>query len=234
MNELALFAGAGGGILGGHLLGWRTVAAVEIGDYPRRVLLQRQADGILPRFPIWDDVCTFDGKPWRGKVDVVSGGFPCQAFSKAKHGIRTSVNLWPEMLRIVKECCPRFVFAENVAEEAIAQAGVDLFREGYAVRYAKISAKDLGADHKRDRWWLVAHSDLCGELLCKFNDEAQGMQKLQNCIWGSDPNESRMVNGVADRLDRLKASGNGQVPIVAAFAWKILGENTKDMPRQSA
>jgi len=81
MNELALFAGAGGGILGGHLLGWRTVAAVEIEDYPRRVLLQRQADGFLPRFPIWDDICTFDGKPWRGKVDVISGGFPCQDIS---------------------------------------------------------------------------------------------------------------------------------------------------------
>jgi len=56
MNELALFAGAGGGILGGHLLGWTTVCAVEIEDYPRRVLLARQRDGILPRFPIWDDV----------------------------------------------------------------------------------------------------------------------------------------------------------------------------------
>ena len=86
MNELALFAGAGGGILGGHLLGWRTVCAVEIEDYPRRVLLQRQADGFLPRFPIWDDVCTFDGKPWRGKVDVISGGFPCQDISIAGGG----------------------------------------------------------------------------------------------------------------------------------------------------
>ena len=86
MNELALFAGAGGGILAGHLLGWRTVAAVEIEDYPRRVLLQRQADGLLPRFPIWDDICTFDGKPWAGKVDVISGGFPCQDLSAAGKG----------------------------------------------------------------------------------------------------------------------------------------------------
>lgn len=56
MNELALFAGAGGGILGGKLLGWRTVVAVEIEDYCRRVLLARQRDGLLPAFPIWDDV----------------------------------------------------------------------------------------------------------------------------------------------------------------------------------
>ncbi|MCA9180554.1 MAG: DNA cytosine methyltransferase, partial [Planctomycetales bacterium] len=74
LNELALFAGAGGGILGGKLLGWRTVCAVEIDAYCRRVLMQRQNDGVLDPFPIWDDVRTFDGHAWRGKVDVVSAG----------------------------------------------------------------------------------------------------------------------------------------------------------------
>jgi site-specific DNA-cytosine methylase len=83
MNELALFAGAGGGILGGHLLGWRTVCAVEWEPYPASVLAARQNDGVLPPFPIWDDVRTFDGRPWRGVVDVVSGGFPCQDISVA-------------------------------------------------------------------------------------------------------------------------------------------------------
>ena len=83
MNELALFAGAGGGILGGHLLGWRTVCAVEIEPYAAGVLIARQNDGLLPPFPIWDDICTFDGRPWRGIVDVVSGGFPCTDISCA-------------------------------------------------------------------------------------------------------------------------------------------------------
>ena len=86
LNELALFAGAGGGILGGHLLGWRTVCAVEWEAYPASVLCARQNDGLLPTFPIWDDVQTFDGKPWRGIVDVVSGGFPCQDISAAGTG----------------------------------------------------------------------------------------------------------------------------------------------------
>lgn len=86
MNELALFAGAGGGILGGHLLGWRTVCAVEWEAYPASVLCARQNDGLLPSFPIWDDVQTFDGKPWRGIVDVISGGFPCQDISAAGKG----------------------------------------------------------------------------------------------------------------------------------------------------
>jgi hypothetical protein len=86
LRELALFAGAGGGILGGHLLGWRCVCAVEWEPYPAGVLIARQNEGFLPPFPIWDDVRTFDGKPWRGVVDVVSGGFPCQDISAAGKG----------------------------------------------------------------------------------------------------------------------------------------------------
>jgi site-specific DNA-cytosine methylase len=86
LRELALFAGAGGGILGGHLLGWRTVCAVEWEAYPASILVARQNDKILPPFPIWDDVQTFDGKPWQGIVDVVSGGFPCQDISAAGKG----------------------------------------------------------------------------------------------------------------------------------------------------
>ena len=78
MNELHLFVGIGGGVLGGMLLGHKTVCAVEIEPYCREVLLRRQREGILPRFPIWSDVRTFDGKPWKGRVDVVCGGFPCQ------------------------------------------------------------------------------------------------------------------------------------------------------------
>ena len=92
MNELALFAGACGGILGGKLLGWRTVCAVEWEQYPASVLVARQNDGLLPPFPVWDDVQTFDGKPWRGIVDVVSGGFPCQDLSAAGGGLALTEN----------------------------------------------------------------------------------------------------------------------------------------------
>ena len=111
MRELALFAGAGGGILGGRMLGWRTVCAVEIADYPRRVLLQRQQDGVLGQFPIWDDVTTFDGTAWRGKVDVISGGFPCQDISCVGKGLGIESGkrsgLWKEYARIIREVRPR-------------------------------------------------------------------------------------------------------------------------------
>lgn len=86
MNELALFAGGGGSILAGKLLGWRTVCAVELDAGARSIMLDRQRDGAIGRFPIWDDVRTFDGRPWNGIVDVITGGFPCQDISQCVGG----------------------------------------------------------------------------------------------------------------------------------------------------
>lgn len=116
MNELALFAGAGGGILAGHMLGFRCVCAVEIDGYARSVLLARQDDGSLEPFPIWDDIKTFDAVPWRGMVDVVSGGFPCTDISVAGRGAGIdgeASGLWAHMARVVRDVRPRFVFVEN-------------------------------------------------------------------------------------------------------------------------
>ena len=328
MNELALFAGSGGGILGGHLLGWRTVAAVEIEDYPRRVLLQRQADGFLPRFPIWDDICTFDGHPWRGKVDVISGGFPCQDISAAGKGDGLDgerSGLWTEMARVVSEIRPRFVFVEN-SPMLTSRGGVrviaDLTSLGYDCRWTVMGAANVGAPHQRDRIWIVArqreflshsqhHRNGWGEQQSQspqkedgnvanpnsgmrggrraveqsgedpirglHTQEAeqtphdvwsetfgcrsiraeekvsnptgirpQGQGKHEQSIsseksgnrqtniiepisssnfWSVEPNVGRVADGVAHRVDRLKAIGNGQVPLCAATAWRLL---TKD------
>ena len=137
MRELALFAGAGGGILGGNLLGWRTVCAVEWEPYPASVLCARQNDGLLPPFPVWDDVQTFDGKPWRGVVDVVSGGFPCQDISAAGSGAGIDgarSGMWKHMARIVGEVLPRWgmtrnghVLAHPTAERPISATGFGLW-----------------------------------------------------------------------------------------------------------
>jgi DNA (cytosine-5)-methyltransferase 1 len=222
VHELALFAGAGGGILGGKLLGWRTVCAVEWEPYPASVLAARQNDKILPSFPIWDDVQTFDGKPWRGIVDVVSGGFPCQAYSTAAAGRNTADDLWSEMRRIVADVAPRYVFAENVSRIAIDQAANDCEQMGYKTKALALSAKDLGADHIRERYWLLAYSDHDGKLLQSINAEASELQELGESIWENYPESLRMVNGLGCRMDRLKAIGNGQVPLCAATAWRIL------------
>jgi DNA (cytosine-5)-methyltransferase 1 len=222
VNELALFAGAGGGILGGHLLGWRTVCAVEWEQYPASVLVARQNDGILPPFPIWDDVQTFDGKPWKGIVDVVSGGFPCQAYSKAAAGRNSADDLWPQMRRIVADVAPVYVFAENVSRVAIDQAADDCESMGYKTKAISLSAKDLGADHIRERFWLLAHANDNGKLLRPLNAKTRWLQDLGKSIWKDYPEPLRVAHGVAARVDRLKAIGNGQVPLCAATAWELL------------
>ncbi|OVW86096.1 hypothetical protein BME43_15735 [Klebsiella pneumoniae] len=225
VNELALFAGVGGGILGGHLLGWRTVCAVERDAYAAQVLAQRQNDGILQPFPIWSDVCSFDGKPWRGIVDIVSGGFPCQAFSKASRGRITAKSMWPEMRRIVSEVKPGLVFAENVTKDAITIAATDLIAMGYKTRAVQLSAKDMGADHIRERFWLLAYTDHESELLGRVNAEVGISKKFHHSVWGTYSPESILVDGVPFRVDRYRAIGNAQVPIVAATAFCLLANN---------
>ncbi|WP_366919345.1 DNA cytosine methyltransferase [Variovorax ginsengisoli] len=108
MNELHLFSGAGGGILAGHLLGHRCIGAVEFNPYRRRVLAQRQRDGALPKFPLFSDIRTFDGSPYRGRADIVAGGFPCRPYSSASRGRPVEDDLWPEMRRVVADVAPRY------------------------------------------------------------------------------------------------------------------------------
>ena len=149
MNELALFAGAGGGILAGEMLGWRTVCAVEWEPYPASVLIARQNDKVLPPFPIWDDVQTFDGKPWRGIVDVVSGGFPCQDISPAGKGAGIDgerSGMWREMARIIHEVRPRFAFVENspmLTSRGLGTVLGDLAAMGFDARWGVLGAADV-------------------------------------------------------------------------------------------
>ena len=290
MNELALFAGAGGGILGGHLLGWRTVCAVEWEQYPASVLCARQNDKILPTFPIWDDVQTFDGKPWRGIVDVVSGGFPCQDISVAGKGDGLDgerSGMWREMARIIGEVRPRYAFVENSPMLTIRGLGTvlrDLAQLGFNAEWGVLGADDVGANHHRKRIWILAHSHSNSNFWSQsrsngisnkttgkqraqhsstgqssgtsnvFGENSlQGYEKtnllgntesprLSSCFkrqgerkpwrasigsaqwWEIEPPLDRVVDGMADRVDRLKAIGNGQVPLCAATAWKLLNE----------
>jgi DNA (cytosine-5)-methyltransferase 1 len=297
MNELALFAGAGGGILGGKLLGWRTICAVEWMPYPSSVLCARQNDKILESFPIWDDVQTFDGRPWRGLVDVISGGFPCQDISVAGKGAGIEgerSSMWGHMARIIDEVRPQYVFVENspmLVTRGLDKVLGDLTEIGYDARWTIMAASDVGAPHQRKRFWMVAHtrygsrgnlgtletrdhpppewstypntvggpsqqSTPVGDpysLSLDFGEdvaypsgnglqgvgedwEASGSVGLCNgegcdqdpSLWGTsaywtvEPELGRVANGVACRVERLKAIGNGQVPLCAAEAWRYL------------
>jgi len=272
LNELALFAGAGGGILGGHLLGWRTVCAVEWEPYPASVLCARQNDGLLPPFPIWDDVQTFDGKPWRGIVQVVSGGFPCQDISAAGKGDGLEgerSGMWKHMARVVGEVRPQYVFVEN-SPMLTTRGGTrvigDLTKMGYDCRWTVMGAAHVNAPHQRDRMWIVgelAHTSSQRSEARPTNSQKRQERKpdqskhssfdLANTKnkgnvwrewelgftqqehhsgggtfngsrkwWSAEPNVGRVAHGLAARVDRLKAIGNGQVPLCAATAWRIL------------
>lgn len=163
MNELALFAGAGGGLLASNLNGWSTRCAVEIEKYPREVLLHRQQDGCLDRFPIWDDVNTFEGKPWAGHIDIITGGFPCQDISAAGKGAGITgerSGLWKEYKRIVNEVGPKFVFAENsplLRSRGLGTVLKDLDELGYDCRWCVLGAWHLGGPHKRNRMWVLGY-----------------------------------------------------------------------------
>ena len=242
MNELALFAGAGGGILGGHLLGWRTVCAVEWEAYPASVLCARQNDGFLPPFPIWDDVQTFDGKPWRGIVDVVSGGFPCQDISAQGKGIGIEgerSGMWSQMARIISEVRPQYTFIENSARltiRGLERVLADLASLGFDAEWGVLSAADVGAKHERERVWILGYSNSvrlerhasCHKL---FSQESAIFESYRwDGYWNDLPKPYyiRSSDGVAARVDRLKAIGNGQVPLCAATAWKLLKERLEN------
>jgi len=223
MNELALFAGAGGGILATHAIGIRTTCAVELDWYCRCILVRRQNDGVIPPFPIWDDIYTFDGRPWAGSIDLISGGFPCQAFSTAPHGHNTAVDLWPEMFRVIKEINPKYVFAENVSKQAIKQAANDCATLGYKTEMLPLSAKDLGADHIRNRYWLLAYANNKSQLRRHINAKMAELPKIRENLWSTYPNQPRIPDGMAHRMEQYKAIGNGQLPIVAVAAlWTLV------------
>ena len=230
LNELHLFAGAGGGILGGMLLGHTTVCAVEIEPYCREVLLQRQRDGILPKFPIWDDVTTFDGTPWRGKVDVVCGGFPCQDISCAGKGAGLAgerSGLWSEMVRIIGEIRPRYAFVENspmLTIRGLDRVLGDLSRLGYNARWAIVGAESAGALHKRERIWILAYSNSIRQHSSWITTKRKNWEPSHiesgmdgnGIYWDASgdikPGICRVVDEVAYGVDRLAAIGNGQVP----------------------
>lgn len=276
MNVLDLFSGAGGGILGSVLLGHRVVCAVERDSYCREILLRRQEEGHLPAFPIWDDVRTFDGKPWRGVVDIVAAGFPCQPFSVAgkRRGEDDERNCWPDTIRIIREVEPRYVLLENVpglaATDYFGRILGDLADAGLDAEWDVVSAADVGAPHIRKRLWILAYSRSaelrdehrreCGESgqgaavagdngenghvadaiepgsqgyrACgPDGEEAQGGRATTDAggrdagagrWWDAEPAVGRVAHGLAYRMEQLRALGNGQVPLVAATAWRRL------------
>ena len=244
MTELSLFTGIGGGLLGTScLLGWKCIGAVEYEKYPCQVLQQRITDGCFEPFPIYCmDIREFNRRiapMYTGVVDVITAGFPYQPFSVAgkRRGNEDERNMWPATIECIRVVRPRHLLLENVpgllTHEYVRRIYGDLAESGYTTPWRCLSAAEVGAPHKRVRWFVVANTD------CKFGHYSRyGLPEIRlsnsldaQTIWNrqSEPAILGMDNDVPHRVDRLKAIGNGQVPLCAATAWKLLSRlETKD------
>jgi DNA (cytosine-5)-methyltransferase 1 len=225
----SLFTGIGGFDLGFAYVGIPTRWLIEIDPYCRAVLKKN-----FPGVPLHADIRNV-GEENLEKVDIVSGGFPCQPFSQAgkKQGTKDSRFLWPEMLRVVRELRPRWVVAENVHGLLSLDGGrthhqicSELEAEGYEVRTLLLPACAFGAPQRRDRVWILAHTE--GIDLRAWNAREDGREERDNASgegaaigrlpsWQAEPSVRRVANGVPYRLHRNKSLGNAVVPQIAAW-----------------
>lgn len=276
MQTMHLFAGSGGGLLADLILGHRPIVAVEWDKYSCSILRARAADGWFPELSVFEgDVRLFDPSKYAERVDCIHAGFPCQDISvagkQAGVGEETRSGLYREVLRIADVVRPKIIYLENVS--AILNNGLgtvlaDLSARGYSAKWICVRASDVGANHGRDRWWLLARklgdtkefkcnginnnirdskqsSEIpefrnsswsenvayTNEPQCKGNKCAKrSEQKYTNARmqswWEVEPDVCRVVDVVASRVHRLKALGNGQVPLQAAVAFSILMDLT--------
>jgi len=256
MNGLSLFSGIGG--LDVALSDWvRPIAYCEIDPYCQGVLLSRISEGLLINAPIWDDIRTLDGRIFSESIHILYGGFPCQDISIA--GLGTGLagkrsGLFFEIVRLAKEIKPSWIFLENVP--AIThRGGLRVVREitemGYDCRWCVISAASVGALHKRERWFLLAHAtnqrsqrrvESRKPKITEFRNGCEDVSDTR-CIaqgseeeserphdqstgccgfWETESGVGRVVDGIPKRMDRIKCLGNSVVSQQAKEAFKIL------------
>ena len=203
MRHGSLFSGIGGFDLAARWMGWDNVFHVEWNPWCRKVLEHH-----FPHSQSFTDVKQFDGSAWRGRVDIITGGFPCQPYSMAgkRLGKDDERHLWPEMLRIIREAAPAYVVGENVRGLTNWNGGVvfeevclDLEAAGYEVWTGILPAAGVGAPHRRDRVWFVAHADRGADLRTPGRDAgtsaSEGLSQRHEV---RIPNESGDVRDAAD------------------------------------
>jgi DNA (cytosine-5)-methyltransferase 1 len=180
MKHGSLFSGIGGFDLAAEWMGWENVFHCEWMEFPRKVL-----DYHFPNADSHIDICKTDFKKYANKIDILTGGFPCQPFSLAgkRKGTDDERYLWGEMLRAIQEIKPKYVIAENVfgitnidGGLVFEQVCLDLENEGYEVQPFIIPAAAKNAPHRRDRCWFIAYSS------------ARRIEEM--CEWSSNKNKS--------------------------------------------
>jgi DNA (cytosine-5)-methyltransferase 1 len=240
MRLLDLFAGIGGFSLAAHWMGWDTVAFVERDKFCQKVLRKNFGQDI----DIHDDITTFSGQPFRGRVDIVTGGFPCQDISIAgKHagieGPRSS--LWYEMLRVISEVRPRFVIVENVAafrSRGLAQVLGDFASIRFDAEWGTFCGYHVGLPMEGQRIFLVATPEN-DRRERRLDDSGTGYREFRYLKAVSASGDAfsdqgrfyqevraaefvRTANGLPDRVDRIKSLGNSIVPQIAYEIFKAI------------
>jgi DNA (cytosine-5)-methyltransferase 1 len=229
LQVLDLFSGIGGFSLGLNRAAMRTVAFCEIDRFCQSILTRH-----WPNVPVYSDINNLTNRRLHNDdithIDLICGGYPCQPFSVAGRqlGERDPRHLWPEMHRLVREIRPRWVICENVAghvELGLDSVLADLESDGYAAWTFLIPACAVGAPHRRDRVWIVAHSPgvrLESPLGTPGRQSAQELPSPQ--VWRELPTPftCRSDDGVPFLVDRLKALGNAVVPQIPELIGKAI------------
>lgn len=245
LTHMSLFSGIGGIDLAAEWAGFETVGQCEFADYPTKVLEKH-----WPNVPRWRDVRDVSVESFRERTGIqnltlLSGGFPCQPHSVAgkRKASDDERDLWPEYRRIVCEIRPKWIVAENVSgllssEDGRFYGGVlrDLAQMGYDVGWAMYPASWIGAKHRRDRVFVVAHSgckrwdgmdkskqNKCNEVFKTVFDSPEAetwayaeadelLSAGSRIIYGSGGADIRNDDGLSEGMDRLKCLGNAVVP----------------------
>lgn len=227
MNGLALCAGIGGLELGLRLAigpDYRTVCYIENDPAKVGFLATRLGDG-LDDAPIWDDIHTFDAMPWRGLVDIISGGLPCRPYSSASRGRTVAEPIWAAALRIIKVSRPRWVFFENVPQ---ARRDLPMVRNALMVLdYCvlpplEITAASVGAPFVGRRIFFLAKANEEGESTLTFDDEMAWKSDARSDWWDEIDRVRDMDDGIPGPMAEVGALGDAVVPMVAAHAWRTL------------
>lgn len=171
MRHLSLFSGIGGFDLAAEWMGWKNVAQVEKDEFCRQVLKKN-----FPKTKQYEDIKSFPASKYAGRIDLITGGFPCQPFSQAgaRKGTNDDRHLWPEMLKVIRIIKPTWIVAENVRGLLSIEQGVvfeqvctDLENEGYEVQPVIIPACAVNAPHRRDRIWFIGYAKHNGQYGAK-------------------------------------------------------------------
>ena len=217
MNGLALCAGVGGLELGIQLAvpGYRCVGYCERDTFAAATLVARMESEALDQAPIWDDLTTFPSELYRGKVDLITAGFPCQPFSVAgqRKGTDDERWIWGDIARVIRQVGPCFVFLENVPGLLTNSGGYgtvlgDLAGLGFDAEWGVFSAAEVGAPQLRKRVFILAHSS---------SDRLQGDQ------FGEPPEK---FPGQCNRTEMANPSGGGAYKLPVRSTSKI----TKPFP----